>query len=301
MHGIPMQITQLEAVVEIARAGSFRKAARVLGRSQPSLSRLVFQIEEEIGLTIFDRAPTGVRLTGAGVRLHRRAVTVLEEVQRLKDEADQLKNLQHGTLRIAISPVVGLAFLPRVLQSFRRRWPGVQLEVLNVLYPESLQMLREGQVEIVIGPIPEGLSDGAFHIAPLSQLRVVVVTHSQNARRNVTSLQELADANWLVHGPADGPSSLFGPPLAALAGRSVTRCHSLTTLLTVMAESDGFSFLSDKLLDQLEARYDLREVPVREPLPAFTLAVMTRRQITVTPAAETLIRQLKALARELPS
>lgn len=296
----PMQITQLEAVVEIARAGSFRKAAQVLGRSQPSLSRLVLQIEEEIGLTVFDRAPTGVRLTKAGQRLHRRAVTVLEEVQRLKDEAGQLQNLQRGTLRIAISPAVGSAFLPKALPSFRRRWPGVQLEVLNVLYPESLRMLREGQVEIVIGPIPEALSDNALHIAPLSQLRVVVVTHRHNARRDVTSLQELADANWLVHGPADGPSSLFGPPLPALAGQSVTRCHSLTTLLTVMAESDGFSFLSDKLLEQLGARYDLREVPVREPLPTFTLAIMTRRQTAVTPAAETLIRQLKAQAQKPP-
>ncbi|MEX3314169.1 LysR substrate-binding domain-containing protein [Sulfitobacter sp. PS-8MA] len=67
-----------------------------------------------------------------------------------------------------------------------------------------------------------------------------------------------------------------------------------------MAESDGFSFLSDKLLDQLGARYDLREVPVREPLPTYTLAIMTRRQTAVTPAAETLIRQLKARAQKPP-
>ena len=133
-------------------------------------------------------------------------------------------------------------------------------------------------------------------IAPLSQLRVVVVTHRRNARRDARSLKELADANWLIHGPADGSSSLFDPQLPALAGQSVTRCHSLTTLLTVMAESDGFSFLSDKLLEQLGARYDLLEVPVQETLPTFTLAVMTRRHTAVTPAADTLIRLLKAQA-----
>ena len=297
MHGEPMQITQLQALVEIARAGSLRRAAQALGRSQPSLTRLVLQLEEEIGIPVFDRSPTGVRLTEAGERIHRRAMSVLAEVQRLEDEADQLQNIQRGTVRIAISPAVGAAFLPKALGPFRRKWPGVHLEVRNVLYPESLQMLREGQVELVIGPIPEGISEQTIIIESLSELRVVVVAHCRNPRRRATSLRDLSDANWLIHGPEDGPSSLFGPHLPLSRANGVTRCHSLTTLLALIVESEGFAFLSDKLLAQLGTRYQLVEVPVLDALPTFTLSIMTRRHTPVTPAADTLIRNLKAQAR----
>lgn len=294
-----MQITQLQAIVEIARAGSFRKAAQALGRSQPSLTRLVLQIEEEIGITVFDRAPTGVRLTAAGERIHQRAKSVLDEVARLADEAAQLKGIQRGTLRVAVSPAIGSAFLPGALGPFRRKWPGVQLEVLNVLYPDSLRMLRDGQVELVIGPVPERISDPAILVEPLSELRVVVVTHHRNPRRRTACLRDLSDANWLVHGPADGPSSLFAPHLPSLPGIGFTRCHSLTTLLAVMVESDGFALLSDRLLTQLAARYDLVEVPVSDPLPTFTLSIITRRHTPITPAADTLIRNLKDQAGRL--
>lgn len=288
-----MQITHLQAIAEIARMGSFRKAAQALGRSQPSLTRLVLQIEEEIGLKVFHRAPTGVRLTAAGERIHQRAKSVLDEVSRLADEAAQLKGIQRGTLRVAVSPAIGSAFLPGVLGPFRRKWPGVQLEVLDALYPDSLRMLRDGQVELVIGPVPERIPDPAILVETLAELHVVVVTHHRNPRREATCLHDLSDANWLVHGPVDGPSSLFAPDLPSLPGTGFTRCHSLTTLLAVMVESDGFALLSDRLLTQLAAHYDLVEVPVSDPLPTFTLSMVTRRHTQITPAADTLIRNLK--------
>ena len=143
-----MQFFQLRAIVEIQRAGSFRKAAVRLGRSQPSLTRAILQFEEEIGLPIFNRSPTGVTLTTHGKRIHARAQSVIAELERLEDETRQIREMQHGTVRLALSPAGGAVLLPKAMKQFRRTWPGINVEVFDSLYPEAINMLRLSLIHI---------------------------------------------------------------------------------------------------------------------------------------------------------
>ncbi|MFD2740619.1 LysR family transcriptional regulator [Sulfitobacter aestuarii] len=294
-----MQIIQLQAIVEIERAGSFRKAALRLGRSQPSLTRLILQFEEELGLPIFDRSPTGVKLTDHGKRVHARALSVLAEVARLEDEADQLRMEQLGTVKLALSPVGGTALLPRALAKFRRTWPLVDVEVFDSLYPDAINLLRNGEIEMAIGPTPESFSDPAIIVEKLISMQIVLVTHKSNPGRDTRQLADLPDGPWFIHGPDFGPGGLFAPNHDFLRSVSVTRCHSLTTLLASVVENRGFSFLSDGLFRQLASRYDLVKVPVTDPLPQLNLSVATKRQIFLTPAAKLLLAQLKRQVKAL--
>lgn len=293
LHTDQMKIVQLQAIVEIERVGSFRRAAVLLGRSQPSLTRLIHQIEEEIGLTIFDRSPTGAQLTEPGQRVHARALNVLAEVERLEDEVSQLRIERSGTVRLAISPAGGAALLPKALRQFRKKWPQVNVDVLNTIYPESMNLLRNGQLELVIGPVPNEFSDPAIDTEKLSDLHIVLVTDNRNPLRNATRLADLMDAQWFVHGPDSGPSTLFTKKLDFLERVSVTHCYSLTTLLAAIVENQGFAFLSDGLFSQLEARYDLAKVPISDELPKLSLSASTRNHVPLTPAAETLLTHLK--------
>jgi DNA-binding transcriptional LysR family regulator len=294
-----MHLSQLRDFAEIARAGSFRKAALRLHKSQPALTRSITLLEEELGLALFQRATTGVTLTPEGARILIRAGVVLAESRRLADEAAQIRGLQQGTVRIGVSPVGGTLMLPRVLPRFRRDWPGIDLEIQNVLYPEALNLLRDGRLDLVIGPLPRLPGEASLEARRLLDMRIVVVAHAHSPFADATRLSQTAAANWLVHGPAEGPGALFADlPTEAGAFRpvSLTRCHSLSTLLEVLSTGDGLAFLSDRLFARFGAQYGLRCLPIEDALPEINLSLIQRRDVPLTPAGERLAQLILRLA-----
>ncbi|MFV0385143.1 LysR family transcriptional regulator [Paracoccus sp. (in: a-proteobacteria)] len=294
------KILHLRAVIAVTRAGSFRKAADRLHKSQPALTRAIAQFEEKIGLAIFERSPSGVTLTSAGERIHDRALSVIAALGRLEDEANQLRGKQLGTVRIGVSPVAGTTLLPGALVRFRRDWPGVQVDVMNSLYPDSLIQLREGLLDMVVGPVPTGRIDDAILVEPLFELQVVLVTHKAHPLRGARRMSDLAGVNWFIHGPAEGPSNLFhevGQGVLAGAGMSLTRCHSLATLLELIVRCDGITFLSEPILQTYARQFGLVRIPVQDPLPRFNVAQLSRRGEAPTPAARDLMRFVLMQAR----
>lgn len=286
-----MQMSQLRDLLEIAQAGSLRKAAQRLNKSQPALTRSIALLEEELGLALFHRATTGVTLTGEGARIVERARIVLSETERLTDDAAQMRMRQQGTVRIGVSPAGGTLILPQILPRFRRDWPGIDLEIKNVLYPDALAHLRDGQLDLVIGPTPTDLAEASLEAAFLLEMRIVVVTQTRNRFAGATRLADIAAADWLVHGPAEGPGALFaGLPSVVPNARpvSLTRCHSLSTLLEILATGEGMAFLSDRIFERFGAAYRLCIVPVEDVLPTITLSLTRRRDVPLTPAADRL-------------
>lgn len=284
-----MQMSQLRDLLEIARAGSLRKAAQRLHKSQPALTRSISLLEEELGLALFHRTTMGVTLTDEGTRILKRARIVLSESDRLKDEAAQLRARQQGAVRVGVSPAGGTLILPQVLPRFRRDWPGVDVEILNVLYPEALALLRDGQIDLVIGPNPAELGEASLEASVLLEMRIVVVTHTKSPYACARKISEIAEANWLVHGPAEGPGALFaGAPDLAIAAKpvSMTRCHSLSTLLEILGTGEGVAFLSDRIFARYGAAYSLCVVPVEDRLPTIALSLTRRRDLPLTPAAD---------------
>lgn len=224
-----MQISQLKDLVEIARAGSFRKAAARLNKSQPALTRSITLLEEELGLALFRRTTSGATLTKDGGHILQRARTVLAETERLTDEAAQIRNQQRGTVRVGVSPVGGTLILPQALPRFRKDWSGIDLEILNVLYPEALGLLRDGQLDLIIGPMPQKVDSTSYEVRNLLDMRLVVVAKAESRFSSSTRLSQITDANWLVHGPAEGPSEVFSgfsKQEPEIGPTSLTRCHS---------------------------------------------------------------------------
>lgn len=289
-----MKISQLTVIQEVARAGSFRKAALRLNKSQPALTRAIAQFEAEIGVIVFERSPAGVRLTPAGERILDHARTVLAALGRLEDEARQLGGAQYGRVRVGVSPVAGTTLLPGALSRFRKDWPGVQVDVLNLLYPDSLIQLRKGLLDMVVGPVPAERMDETILVEHLFELQVVLITHRRHPLRNATRLADLAGANWLIHGPAEGPSNLFHEVGSHIPGRdggiSLTRCDSLATLLELVVRCDGVTFLSEPIFETYRNQFGLARIPVTDPLPKFTVAQLTRKHEPPTPAARQLQR-----------
>lgn len=166
-----MNITlrQLRAFAAVARLGSFTRAAEELRLSQPAVSMQIRQLEDHLGLPLFASAGRGLQLTEAGEEVYRHARAMIQQLDELGEILDRLKGLERGRLTLsAISTAT--YFVPQLLGTFSRRYPGITVSLDVTNREEALAHLRDNEADLAImGQPPSGLEleAGAFMENPL--------------------------------------------------------------------------------------------------------------------------------------
>ena len=143
-----MELAQVEAVVEVARQQSFTRAARALFLTQPTISSRIQALERDLGCLLFERRSRGVALTEEGRAFLPYAERTLQTV---RDGLDALANSREATggrLAIGSARNIGAYVLPSVLETFRRRYPGVDLQIRTGRSSDVLGMLLNDEVHI---------------------------------------------------------------------------------------------------------------------------------------------------------
>ncbi|MHB8211434.1 MAG: LysR family transcriptional regulator [Acidithiobacillus sp.] len=134
----------------IVREGSVRRAAEKLHITASALDRRVQDLEEELGTSIFERHPRGMRLSAAGevflgyVRRH------LSDMQRLRSEIDSLNGLRRGHISLAVSPALAADFIPRIINTFREQYPGVSFSVTVAKHSDAIRALLAFEADLVV-------------------------------------------------------------------------------------------------------------------------------------------------------
>ena len=284
-----MKITQLRTLVAVAECGSLRGAARRLGTTQPALTRYVHELERELDVELFERMGAGMILTRAGAAVLRRAVSIEAEMVRIRDEIALFRGEANGTLSVGLSTVSHLALLPRVLPSFRRRFPNVRLRIAEGLFPAMEQDVRDGLLDFYVGPLGGNRSPVRIHVEPLFLNRRLIFARGDNPLAGARSLADLGDARWVTGAltlvSEDELSPIFRDlglpaPVVMVEGRT-----SLT-MIAAAASSDLLTMLPRQWKTPLEATGLLHEIPVVEPLEAPTICIAHRATMPLTPAAE---------------
>src|SRR5439155_1335138 len=138
-----MQIHQLRYFCAVARTGSFTRAAQHEHLAQPSLSQQVRKLEDELGTRLFDRLGRTVRLTQMGEAFLPRAEAILRQVGAAKLEIQEMAGTEQGKLVIGAIPTIAPYFLPSRLASFARKFPRVQVSVVEEITNELLNRIQE--------------------------------------------------------------------------------------------------------------------------------------------------------------
>lgn len=125
-----MDIALLHAVVEVAKAGGFREAARVTGSNASRLSDAVRRAEQQLGIRLFHRTTRTVVLTEAGRALIDRLLPAMNEVDAALDALNRYRHTPGGTLRLNVPVSAARLVLPALLPDFLQRYPDIQLEIV---------------------------------------------------------------------------------------------------------------------------------------------------------------------------
>lgn len=177
-------VRQLEAFLALADSGHFRRAAERLGVSQPTLTGQIAALERGLDALLFERSPTGSRLTAAGRSVLPRAKRVVAEYRGLLEHARHLGAGDLGTLRLGVTPTLGPYLLPHILPELHRSHGGLKLH-LRESTPRNLERgVLVGEYDLVLTPLPV---DDAEHliVEPLFRepLALVLSTEHRLARR----------------------------------------------------------------------------------------------------------------------
>jgi LysR family hydrogen peroxide-inducible transcriptional activator len=143
---------QLRFFLAVADAQNFTMAAAKLGVSQPTLSRSIQRLEEELGQPLFERKPRAVDLTDAGTLLQGRAEQILATIDDVKAEiSDDGKS---GRVRVGAIPTVAPFFLPDMLRSFSKRFPKAALVIQEDTTDNLIKRCKQGELDVAILALP---------------------------------------------------------------------------------------------------------------------------------------------------
>jgi DNA-binding transcriptional LysR family regulator len=149
-----VDLDRLRAFVAVARSRRFVRAARILGVSQPSLSRRVQQLEHDVGAKLVVRTPAGVVLTSAGERFLPHAERALASVDAGRSAIDELSGQPRGTVTLGSQPTISAYVLPPVLARFHARHPDVVLRLREGPTEQLEERVAAGEIDLAIMNLP---------------------------------------------------------------------------------------------------------------------------------------------------
>jgi len=284
-----MKLHQLRDFLAIVDKESISSAAKYLGIAQPSLSRSIRELEKELGVPLFERHARGVALTQMGTVFAKRARMAVRELEKGRDEISQIQGQVHGDVTVCISGVSHLTLLGAALRPFQDRYPLVKLNLIEGVYPLYENRLKEGSIDVYVGPAPEGGSPPELKVEKLFQPSRVVLARKGHPLAGAKSMRELLDADWLTTSITDKAETEFGAIFEQIGlppPRLSIRVSSGLTLITALMSSDALVITSRTWADMPMFKNLITVLDVEEVLTAPSIALVYRAAAPPTPATE---------------
>lgn len=174
-----MTYDQLVAFVRVALEGSFTAASAALHKSQPAVSKLVRNLEDDLGLELFDRAAYRATLTDAGRLFFEQAMALLESTEALRSYGLELAGDAEAVVRLAVDAVAPLASVLEVLRGVQTRFPAVRIEVRTERLSGAIEALHGGAADLAVATNlrPDARALETRHFASVRVLPVVRADH----------------------------------------------------------------------------------------------------------------------------
>jgi DNA-binding transcriptional LysR family regulator len=202
-------VAGLYVVREIARTGSFTAAAKLLGYSQPTISRQVAAMEAAAGAPLFVREGRGVRVSPAGAVVVEHAGRILAGVEALRQDLDALEDQLAGRIKVGAFPAATAVLVPRALALLGADHPRLRVAMTEGPTPALLRQLRAKRLAVAVIGVGTGLPDYDLdgleqHTVFTGGLCVAVPADHRLAGTRVVPVAELAGETWIAGEGASG-------------------------------------------------------------------------------------------------
>lgn len=284
-----MELRHLRYFAVLAEELNFTRAARRLRISQPPLSAQIKDLEEELGVLLFNRTKRSVALTPAGEKFLREARAILEHVDKATRSLKSGGELG-GTITIAANPTVDLHLLPAALRRFRERHPDVEFCLRNLLLDDQIEALNSGLVDVAFMRIPldEFHERGLIveQVMTESLIAAVPADHPFAEKKSI-SPKAMKDERLIMWHRHVAPTT-YDAVLAAFSAQEVVpyidqETDSLKLGLGLVSAGLGIAIVPES--SQVLRRQGVVYIPFSPALPKAALGI-ARRKAEIRPLLE---------------
>ena len=290
----------LGVFLSVAENASFRKAADQTHRSMPAVSMQIKQLEEQVGVALFQRTTRKVSLTAEGEKLLISARKALAELEIGLLQIQHSIDLQHGRLSFACVPTVASTRLPLVLTTFAKKYPGIAVHVKELPNIELLDCVRRREVDFGIGPMPENRGELDFLPIFVDEYCAMLPKGYQDKGRAGISLRELCTLPLLMLSDASTFRGHLEKVLGAngLEAKSNYEFAHVNTLIAMAEAGLGVALLPRISIPR---KTPLKVVRVVNPALSRTISIATIRGHTLSPSASRLVELFSQLITPAPT
>lgn len=294
-----VKLHQLQSFVEVARHGSIRAASRMLGLSQPALTKSIQELEAGLGTRLFQRHRQGMTLTDCGESYFRHASLIMEELRVAEEDIQQRLGQARGRVNIGVGASIAHTVMPDIITRFHRLYPQVKVRITEGQLVAMIHELRQGELDFTVNTYAAASFDNELLYEKLMDKEYCVVTRRGHPLQHARSLEELAQCEWTLPTPRgsyykqlfDMFSSMPRPPRISMT------CETLMSSISLVAKSDFISILSQDIINDPIIGERLTKLELDQPLPVATFYLIQRKDAVLSPMGAQMAKLFRQYCR----
>ncbi|WP_445491082.1 LysR substrate-binding domain-containing protein [Niallia sp. 03133] len=284
-----MEIRQLKYFIEVVKHKNITKASESLHISQPALSKVIKSLEEEIGITLIHRSNKTHELTDAGQIVFDYAKKIIAQVDEMSTTLLDMTNLRRGSINIGIPPIIGSLFFPRVIASFHRSYPNIQINIKEYGAAKVAKSVEAGEFEIGVSVLP--ISNDALNIFPFVQEEMKLIVNEQHplSSRKVVHMKELKEEEFIFYSEEFALYEIMRKKCihAGFEPNIIFRSSQWDFIVEIVAANLGITMLPQSICN----RTNNSQVSIIDlkPVTKWELAIITKKDRYLTEAGRRFI------------
>jgi DNA-binding transcriptional LysR family regulator len=293
---------QLQAFLEVARLGSFTRAAERLHITQSGLSAMTRDLETQLHCRLFDRTTRSVVLTAAGVQLVPVAERVLAELESVSDSINQISTKARQTLTVGATPLIAASVMPAACEAFSRQYPEINLRVRDLGRQQIQDGVASGVIDVGFGAFfkpASGIERIALADFPLAYLSPASAAPSGRTRAKRTKWSELRNKPLIGLPPENPVQQLIEEHLKRIGRADEERpvYENFQTVLAMVESGFGVAVLPSFVALACR-RYKVQMSILVEPVVPLSFYQITKKGRITANGTAALASALKSVFQE---
>jgi len=295
---------QIKAFLLAAECGSFTHAASRLGVTQPSFTTLIQELEQTLGLKLFERTTRSLCLTSAGEDFHARILRPVADMEEAYRSAVDLAAARRGRVVLGALPSCGLTLVPVALYHLRQRHPAITVRLVEAHNDELLDMVRTNQIEFAIATAMQPDAPPELASQPLAEDGFCAVFPLSHPLADIErpTWRDIQDYDLILLSKGSSARTLFERAVPRPLGQhDVSLRYDVTHMGTAAGlarKGLGVAVLPRMALPELNLT-GLRSAAIADLSAQRTISVVHRRDRSLSPTAAALVAMLRRAIDDL--
>ena len=301
-----LKTRQLMLLAAMEEEGNVRRAADVLGMTQPAASRLLKELEDVLEVRLFDRTPHGMHATLYGEVMIRHARMVLSNLDQAHDEIAALRAGLAGQVQIGAIAAAAATMVPLAIARVKALYPQLQIWLQVETSDVMLPLVAEGHLDIMIGRVLErqGQFKNAVRYEPIAEEPLCVVVRPGHPLEQATGLtmQDIVNAGWVLHPPGSVLRHRFDMVFSQIglsSPQNVVNTNNILAISGILLQSDMLAVMPEEVARQYEEFGTLKRLAIELPCRMDAFGIITRQTQLLSPAATVVLQALHDAALEV--